>query len=191
MERNWNLVGRVLLVLTMSTAVSQVLAQAAVAELPLLARQMGLSFAIPDLEGLRMDTLPRKRLRQPTQLSWQHTGAQEFEIYVQLLPETTRPLLPHVLSGVALTDCARNSEAEEDFIARYQAGEDDLERLGADWAAIWAFRPKPAFSGRAHALQVSYYREGIGLVNLWLLADERELLNGAWAYVLPFVEGVE
>lgn len=172
-----------------STAVS---AQTSNAELPALARRMDLSLALPTLDELTFDTTEAKRLRQPTHLRWRHRGAEAFEIYVQLLPErAARPLMPHVLSGAALTDCARNSEQAADFIARYRAGDEELERLGADWASIWAFRPKPEFSGREHALQVSYYREGSGVVNLWLLSDDRELMNGAWPYLLPFAAGEE
>ena len=174
------------LVLTQAACLTTLQAQTSLAELPRIARKMQLSLAIPTLDGLSFDTTLALRLRQPTHLRWQQRGHDGFEVYAQLLPEGARPLMPHVLSGAALTDCARNSDDEADFIARYRAGDEDLERLGADWAAMWAFRPKPEFSGREHALQVSYYREGRGLVNLWLLSDDRELMNGTWPYLLPF-----
>lgn len=162
------------------------LAQESDAELPRRAREMGLTLALPSLERLRFDTGLHSRNRQRVDMKWLGRARRGFEIYVSLVPEDGRPLFPNVLGGAAATNAARNSGEEEDFVALYRAGDEDLRRLNADWAAFWAFTPKVELSPRRYGYQVTYYKQGRGLVHVWVLADERDVVRGDWAYVLPF-----
>ena len=163
-------------------------AQTSVGELPVRAREMGLDLALPTLEKLRFDTGVHSRNRTRVDMKWLGRGRPDFEIYVALVPEEGRPLFPNVLGGTAATNAASNSEEEGDFMALYRAGDEDLRRLNADWAAFWAFTPKPELSGRAYGYQASYYKEGRGLVHVWVMSDDRDVINGDWPYVLPFAE---
>ena len=164
-----------------------VLAQVSAAELPARARAMGLTLALPSLEDLRFDTTVRRLHRSDFHLHWRHRGP-GFEIYATLVPEAAgaSPMFPNVLGGAAVTNVAVNAPEEEHFVALYRAGDDDLERLNADWAAFWAFTPQPELSGRDYGYQATYYKEGRGLVHLYVFADDRAVVNGDWAYVLPF-----
>ena len=163
------------------------LAQASAAELPARAREMGLTLALPSLDDLRFDTTQRRVHRSDFDLRWRHRSP-KFEIYATLVPEVAGgpPTFPNVLGGAAVTNVAVNAPEEEHFVALYRAGDDDLARLGADWAAFWAFTPQPQLSSRDYGYQATYYKEGRGLVHLYVFADDREVVNGDWAYVLPF-----
>lgn len=161
-------------------------AQESAAELPARARDMGLTLALPSLEKLRFDTSLHSRNRQRVDMGWLGRAHRNFEIYVSLVPEDGSPLFPNILGGAAATNAARNSDEEEDFMALYRAGDEDLRRLNADWAAFWAFTPKEELSRRRYGYQATYYKQGRGLVHVWVLADDREVVNGDWAYVLPF-----
>lgn len=165
----------------------QVLAQASDAELPFMARQMGLGLAVPSLENLRFDTTRVSFNRCDLRMRW-FNRREGFEVYAQLVPEPDNGsgLYPHILGGTAIVNAALNSPEDQHFIARYRAGDDDLARLNADWATFWAFTPKPEFSGRKYGYQATYHKEGQGVVHVWVLADKREVVNGEWAYVLPF-----
>ena len=175
------------LTLLLAGAAMAVLAQASPSELPVRARDMGLTLALPSLDGLRFDTVARRVHRCDFDLLWRHRGPR-FEIYATLVPEAPDgpPLFPNILGGAAVTNVAVNAPEEEHFVARYRAGDEDLRRLGADWAAFWAFTPQPGLSDRDYGYQATYYKEGRGLVHLYVFADDRELVDGAWAYVLPF-----
>ena len=169
--------------------VGQVLAQASMQELPRVAREMNLSLALPSLDGLAFDTTRVSLNRSDLRMRWRHRR-RGFEVYAQLVPEPAdgAGLYPHILGGAAVVNAALNSPEDQHFIARYRAGDDDLARLHADWAAFWAFTPKPEFSGRKYGYQATYHKEGRGVVHVWVLADNREIVNGDWAYVLPFVQ---
>ena len=173
-------------VLLFCGSVTEVGAQVSDAELPLRARALGLTLALPTLERLRFDTGVHSRNRTRVDMKWLGRGREKFEIYVALVPEEGRPLFPNVLGGTAATNAASTSDEEEHFVALYTAGDEDLRRLNADWAAFWAFTPKPELSPRKYGYQVTYYKAGRGLVHLWVLADERAVVTGDWAYVLPF-----
>ena len=189
----WGLALSLRVTLGGQAGLSPLVAQTSVAELPHVARAMGLTLAVPSLEGLRFDTARVSLNRTDLHMRWRHPG-ERVEVYVELRPEPDRGpgLFPHVLAGAAVTNAAVNGGGGDDpgveFIARYTAGDEDLERLGADWACFYAFTPKPEFSARRYGYQASYYRAGAGLVQLWVLADRRESIRGDWAYVLPFVQ---
>ena len=173
----------VLLIGCLAIASSQVNAQAAAADLPYKARQMALEFALSKIDELAFDTVVLDDF-VPIDLSWSHRRG-KFELLYRLIPDssvhTTRPA---ITAGALAVHCTDNTS--EDFVGRWRAGSEDLDRLGAEWAYFWDYAPKQEFSSRRRCYQASYYASGRGLVHAWLLYDDPEFLHSDWVYVLPF-----
>ncbi len=162
---------------------AEVLAQASVAELPALARKMGLTFALPRLDELRFDTLSTSDF-QPYDFSWSHRGG-KFVLRYQVLPHgSAEALNPAIAAAARVVHCAKNEE--ENFIGRFRGGSDDLARLGAEWAYFWDYAPKSQLGHWRRCYQASYFVEGKGLVHAWLLYNDEELFHSEWVYVVPF-----
>lgn len=158
-------------------------AQSAAVRLPDVAR--GLDPTPPSLERLRFDTSGSPAdAYQGFDFTWRHP---DFELRVRVMPPETPP---GVSAGATAVHCARNDDGDDlaHHVVRWRGGREDLERLNAEWVYFFDYTPKEAFSGRRRCYQASYYRDGAGLVHVWLLYDDPEYLHSDWAYALPFAD---
>ncbi len=162
-------------------------AQATERELPQRARAMQLGLALPSIDDVRFDTAAVGEGQGAYDMRWRERHGR-FELRFRMVPDSALGrATPNVVSGSLATHLARNTE--EDIVGRFRPGTEDLDRLGADWAYFWDYVPKRDWAnGYAHCYQVSYFREGLGLVHGWLLYDATELRESPWVYALPFSE---
>ena len=171
-----------MLVLLLTTlTISLLPGQVSLREMPLKARQAGLTFALPDIEGTRYDTSEWGAARSYDMLWRDRRG--EFEVRAKVEPYSAS-MNPAVLSGILATNYQDNTG--EDFVAVYSGGSEELDRLRADWLYFWDYAPKEEFSTRKRCHQASYYRRDAGLVHLWMCYDDSELIHSNWMYILPF-----
>lgn len=166
-------------------------AQRSDAELPFVARTMGLTLDLPSLDGLRYDTLATGEGYGRQHLRW--TGDRgRFELRYSFEPDSLGQAMPHVLAGLRLAQLMHHEEdGLEDYVGRWRGGREDLDRLGADWVYFFDFRPTGQVGEWQRAYLAAYYREGVGSVYALLLYNDPAYLHSDWVYVLPFAKAPE
>lgn len=100
----------------------------------------------------------------------------DLEIRFLVLPYDStdaRTHIPHVETYRTVMNIAVNDENE--YVAERNLRQQDMDRMNAEWAIEYFYRPKLEFSRRYEfARTLAIYREGHGLVFVFMLFDDAD-----------------
>ena len=102
-----------------------------------------------------------------------YSRKEKLEIRYYLQPESSMGHyqgMPHIATGRFLIDVSSNDE-DAVTTAHSFIGE-SFATFNADWAKLFTFRPKREFSDTNTAQLVALYREGLGIIYIFLCFDK-------------------
>lgn len=137
-----------------------------------LAEQMGVDFMAP-LDAGYKDTKPYPNQYQDYEFAIR-SRKEKLEIRYHLEPEKediALSSLPHIRCMQLLSHLASNDE-KNSIAAHSLPTSIRVEDLNADWAKVFFFTPKKAFSPRLTCQLLAIYKEGRGMAFAFLLFDK-------------------
>ena len=98
-----------------------------------------------------------------------HQPKEKYRVLVLFKPEG-QPPIPHVKATLRANHFSDNTD--ESLVAIHTFTEEGLEPYGADWGAVYYFRPKPALPAYRDCQMVSLFKLDVGTVHLLYLFDD-------------------